>query len=56
MGHVGWWTLLILTALLFTGRVFLHLSRNPAREFLRTSARPYSHNSGATFPSNGREG
>jgi hypothetical protein len=40
MGHVGW-ALLILTALLFTGRVFLHLRRNPARVFPRASAGPY---------------
>jgi hypothetical protein len=39
MDHVGWTLLLILTALLFTGRVFLHLRRNPARVFFARDAR-----------------
>ena len=52
MCQVGW-TLLILTAQLFTGRVFLHLRRNPARVFLGASARPYLHNTATRFPSKG---
>jgi len=50
------WSLPILTALLFTGRVYLHLRRNPARVFLRASARPYLHNTATRMPYDGREG
>jgi hypothetical protein len=39
----------ILTALLFTGRVFLQLFSNPARVFPGASAKPYLHNTAARF-------
>ena len=51
MGHVGR-QLLILTALLFTGRVYLHLRRNPARVFLRASARACSRNTATRMACN----
>jgi hypothetical protein len=43
----------ILTALLFTGRVLFLYLLQPARVFLRTSAKPYLHNTATRMASKG---